>query len=193
MLKRKVKLTYDVMLKRKVKLTYKDYTNLGDEKRYELIEGELYMVPSPGSYHQTVLLNLLDFFRAYIKKKKAGVVFCAPLDVVLAPNDVLQPDVLFISKGRMDIVTENNIQGAPDLVVEILSPGTLERDKIVKKHLYEKHGVKEYWIVDPVGKLVEVLTLKEEGFEFFGTFFLDDQLSSPLLKGLKVPLKEVFK
>ena len=69
----------------------------------------------------------------------------------------------------------------------------LERDKIVKKYLYEKHRVKEYWIVDPVGKLVEVLTMKEEGFEFFGTFFLDDQLSSPLLKELEVPLKEVFK
>ena len=181
------------MLKRKVKLTYKDYTNLGDEKRYELIEGELYMTPSPNVYHQTVLGRLFVFLTSFIEEKQLGATFCAPLDVVLTPNDVLQPDVLFISKGRMGIITENNIQGAPDLVVEILSPGTLERDKIVKKYLYEKHGVKEYWIVDPVGKLVEVLTLKEEGFEFFGTFFLDDQLSSPLLKELKVPLKEVFK
>jgi len=181
------------MLKRKVRLNYTDYANLEDEKRYELIEGELFMVPSPGSYHQIILLNLLDFLRHHIKKTKAGIVVCAPLDVVLTPNDVVQPDILFISKERINIVTERNIQGAPDLVVEILSPGTLERDKIVKKHLYEKHGVKEYWIVEPVGKLIEVLTLKEEGFQFFGSFFLDDVLQSPLLKKLKIPLKEVFK
>lgn len=181
------------MLKRKVRLTYRDYAILDDDKRYELIEGELYMTPSPTSYHQSVLLNLLDFFRAYIRKKRSGAVFCAPLDVVLTPGDVVQPDILFISNENKGIITEKNIQGAPDLAVEILSPGSLERDRIVKKYLYEKHGVKEYWIVEPVGKFIEVLTLKENRFEFVGTFFFDDVLTSPLLKGLKIPLKEVFK
>ncbi len=180
------------MLKRKVKLTYEDYASLRDDKRYELIEGELYMVPSPDFYHQSILGNLWDFLRSFTKEKQLGIVLCAPLDVVLSENNVLQPDILFISKERMGITTEKNIRGAPDLVVEILSLGTLERDKIVKKSLYGKYGVKEYWIVDPVGKLIEVLTLKEEGFEVFGIFFLDDELSSPLLKGLKVPLKGIF-
>lgn len=181
------------MLKRKVRLSYTDYANLEDENRYELIEGELFMVPSPGFYHQTVLGNLFKLLIRFIEKTKAGIVVCAPLDVVLSPNDVVQPDILFISKERMNIVTEKNIQGAPDLVVEILLPSTLERDKIVKKYLYEKHGVKEYWIVEPVGKLNEILTLKDEGYEFFGSFFLDDTLQSPLLKKLRIPLKEVFK
>ncbi|MBI2486617.1 MAG: Uma2 family endonuclease [Deltaproteobacteria bacterium] len=181
------------MLKRKIKLTYKDYASLEDDKRYELIEGELYMVPSPGFYHQSVLINLLNFLINFVKKKQLGIVLCAPMDVVLTENDVVQPDILFISNENRGIITETNIKGASDLVVEILSPNTLERDKIVKKAIYEKHGVKEYWIVDPTGKLVEVLTLKEEGFEFFGTYFLDDELTSPLLKKLKIPLKEIFK
>ena|ERR1700756_3867464 len=180
------------MLKRKVKLTFEDYSSLSDDKRYELIEGELYMVPSPGFYHQSVLGNLWDFLRGFAKEKRLGIVLCAPLDVVLSDDNVLQPDIIFISKERGGIVTEKSIRGAPDLIVEILSPGTLERDKIVKKSLYGKYGVKEYWIVDPTGKLIEVLTLREEGFEVFGIFFLDDELTSMLLKNLRIPLREVF-
>jgi Uma2 family endonuclease len=180
------------MLKRKIKLTYKDYASLGDDKRYELIEGELYMVPSPDFSHQSVLGNLWDYLRNFTKKRQLGIVLCAPLDVVFPDNNVLQPDILFISKERMGIITEKNIKGAPDLLVEILSTGTLERDKIVKKSLYEKYGVKEYWIVDPTGKQVEVLTLKEEGFEVSGIFFSDDELTSPLLKKLRISLKEIF-
>jgi Uma2 family endonuclease len=181
------------MLKRKIKLTYRDYANLQDDKRYELIEGELYLVPSPGFYHQSVLVNLSNFLTNFIKKKQLGIVLCAPMDVILTENDVVQPDILFISNENRGIITEQNVKGAPDLVVEILSPGTLERDKIVKKYLYEKHGVKEYWIVEPVGKFIEVLTLQEKGFEFFGTFFFGDQLESPLLRKLRIPLKEIFK
>ncbi len=180
------------MLKRKVRLTYEDYASLSDDKRYELIEGELYITPSPDVYHQNVLAKLFVFLRNFTEKKQLGIVLCAPLDVVLSENDVLQPDILFISKGRSEIITEKNIRGAPDLVVEILSAGTLERDKIVKKNLYERHGVREYWIVDPTGKFIEVLTLQKEGFEVYGIFFLDDELTSPLLKKLTIPLKQIF-
>ncbi|HWP91863.1 MAG TPA: Uma2 family endonuclease [Thermodesulfobacteriota bacterium] len=181
------------MLKKQIKFTYTDYINLKDDKRYELIEGELYLVPSPNTYHQAVLGNLWDSLRSHVKKKRLGTVLCAPLDVVLSENDVVQPDILFIYNENRGIITEHNIKGAPDLVVEILSLGTLERDKIVKKYLYEKHGVKEYWIVEPVGRFIEVMTLEKEGFEFLGTFFFRDQLESPLLRKLRIPLKEIFK
>jgi len=181
------------MLKKQIKFTYTDYINLKDSKRYELIEGELYMVPSPSFYHQSVLGNLWDYLRTNTKKKRLGIVLSTPIHVVLTENDVVQPDILFISNENSGIVTEQNVKGAPDLIVEILSSGTLERDKIVKKYLYEKHGVKEYWIVEPVGKFIEVLTLEKGGFEFFGTFFLADDLDSLVLKKLRIPVRKIFK
>src|SRR3989337_2524253 len=178
------------MLKEKKRVTYNDYLTLPEEKRYEILEGELFMVPAPDFYHQIVSGNVEFPLREFVKKNNLGIVVAAPVDVVLSPEDVLQPDVLFISREKRYIITEKNVSGAPDLVIEILSPSTQERDKIVKRDLYSKYGVKEYWIVDPITKSIEVMSLSREGIKLYGIFLKEDTLTSPLINGLSIPLHE---
>lgn len=180
------------MLKTKIKYTYNDYAQMDDDKRYELIEGELYMVPAPGFQHQTISRDLGVVLWEFVKKNNLGTVLYAPFDVVLSETDVVQPDIIFVSKERMGLMTEKNLRGAPDLAIEILSTATRERDKLVKKRLYREYGVKEFWIVDPDRRTIEIMVLKETGFETFGIYFIDDELTSPLLKGFRFYLKEVF-
>ncbi|HHT9119750.1 MAG TPA: Uma2 family endonuclease [Candidatus Hypogeohydataceae bacterium YC41] len=175
-----------------VKFTYQDYLHLPEDRRYELIEGELFMVPSLLTYHQEVSGNLDFIVREFVKKRGLGKVFSAPTDVVLSNEDVVQPDIFFIEKGRLGIIKEKNIQGAPDLIVEILSPSLRYRDKVHKKKLYQKYGVKEYWIVDPQKRQIEHLWLEEGGYRTIGIYGLEDTIESPMLKGLKVMLREVF-
>jgi Uma2 family endonuclease len=176
-----------------IKFTYKDYKSLpeSETKRYELIEGELIMVPSPNTYHQRISGNLVFLLRDFVKKNKLGEVFYAPLDVHLGEN-VVQPDILFVSKAHSKIITEEEILGAPDLVIEILSPATSERDQTYKKTLYARHGVQEYWIVDPQEKTVEVMTLGKEEFENSGSYGKMDTMKSPIFPGLTINLCDVF-
>lgn len=178
------------MAKAAIKFTYQDYLLLPEEKRYELIEGELFMVPSPDVEHQELSRDLEQILWEFVKRNDLGTVFYAPLDVVLSEEDVVQPDILFVSKERSHIIKEKNIQGAPDLVIEILSPATSERDRILKRKLYAKYGVKEYWIVDPEEKSIEVSTLGKKGFKTIGIY--KTSLQSPLLKGLFIDLSEIF-
>ncbi len=180
------------MPKTRIRFTYEDYLQLPEDKRYELMEGEFYMIPSPGWSHQTISKNLFRILDDYITSRKLGETRFAPLDVVLSEEDVVQPDILFISKERSFIITERNIQGAPDLVIEILSPGTRERDRGLKRKLYAKYGVEEYWIVDPEEQSIEVLKLSEAGFETAGVYKKGGILSSPLLEGLHLNLEEIF-
>ena len=181
-----------LMLKEKTRMTYDDYLALPDEKRYELMEGELFMVPAPDFYHQIVSGNIQFYLMDFVKKRNLGVVVDAPVDVVMSPEDVLQPDILFISRENRHIITKKNVSGAPDLVIEILSPSTQERDKLVKRDIYSKYGVKEYWIVDPVGKNIEVMTSGSKGYKLHAIFLNDEVLTSPLIEGFSLPLKEVF-
>lgn len=180
------------LLRKKVRFNYQDYLFLPSEKRYELIEGDLHMVPAPLTYHQKVQMNLLLFLVSFVRDHDLGEVLPAPVDVVLSDEDVVQPDILFISKARLGILTEKNVQGAPDLVVEILSHSSREWDREIKKKLYEKHGVVEYWIADPDAKAVEVYSFTEEGFRLVQTYPRPSKLSSPLLKDLRIPLEKVF-
>jgi Uma2 family endonuclease len=180
------------MSKTAVKFTYQDYLHLPEDRRYEIIEGELFMVPAPELYHQDISRNLEFILWEFVKKRELGKIYYAPTDVVLSPEDVVQPDILFIEKGRLGIVKEKNIQGAPDLIIEILSPSLRYRDRVHKKKLYQRHGVKEYWIVDPVKKQIEQMCLEESGYRTLGVYGLEDLLESPTLKGIKVKLKEVF-
>lgn len=180
------------MLKTKLKYTYDDYATLDDDRRYELIEGELYMVPAPNFQHQTISRDLGVVLWEFVKENNLGIVLYAPFDVVLSETDVVQPDIIFVSKGKLGLITEKNLRGAPELAIEILSTSTKERDKLVKKKLYMEYGVKEFWIVDPDKKAIEVMVLKETGFETVGIYFIDDKLISPLLKGFRLDLKEVF-
>ena len=183
--------------KSQIKFTYEDYKSLpvSETKRYELLGGELVLVPSPTEYHQRVSGNLVFILRKFVREREAGRIYYAPLDVVLGEGDdreVVQPDIFFISKERAEVIAEEEIRGAPDLVIEIISPGTEDRDRHYKKTLYARYGVNEYWIVDPKAKTVEVYTLGERGFELAGIYKATEVLTSPLLPGLKVNLKEVF-
>src|SRR3972149_6548820 len=173
------------------KFTYDDYLLLPEDKHYELIEGELIMVPSPGFKHQEILLTLAQVLSKFVKENNLGKIIIAPFDVVLASTDVVQPDILFISRERFSIITEANIQGPPDLGVEILS-SNLEKDQVIKRKLYAKFGVKEYWIVDPEGKNVEVMELEEKGFRTVAIFKSNDVLTSKTFPGLNLRIKEVF-
>jgi Uma2 family endonuclease len=174
-------------------VTYDDYLTLpADGKRYEIIEGELYMTPAPFTDHQRILGRLFRLFDEFVRKNNVGEVFVAPADVVLSMTDVVQPDILFISKERSHIITKKNIIAAPDLVVEILSESTAATDRTVKKALYEKYGVKEYWIVGPQLEAIECFSLKEATFTLVGSFKKNESFESVLLKGLRINLNEVF-
>jgi len=172
--------------------TYEDYLNLEDEKRYEVLNGRLEEMPAPTPLHQDVSGNLYVLLRKFLEGK--GKVLYAPLDVVLEDRYVLQPDIVFISKGRLGIIGEKAIMGPPDLVVEIVSPATIRRDTVVKKDIYEKHGVKEYWIVYPEERAVEVWVLNDESkYELFSVAESEGKVKSKVLQELEVDLKEVFK
>jgi len=176
----------------KAKLTYNDYLKTPDDKRYELIEGELIMTPSPVTYHQWVSKNIEYELERFVREKKTGRIFDAPYDVCLDNENVLQPDILYISRERFSIIEEKNIQGAPDLIVEILSESTAYNDLIKKKKLYAKHGVREYWIVDPGEKSIEVYSLVRKEYVLSSSFSINDNLISPLLTGLNIELASVF-
>ncbi len=172
--------------------TYEDYLNITDDKRYELIEGELIMVPAPFTYHQKISRELEFELLKFVKENNLGEVLYAPCDVVLSNENVVQPDILFISKERLNIIGEKNIQGPPDIAIEIVSEDSAYRDLIQKKRLYMQSGVKEFWLVIPKEKQAEVYILEKEGYQLFKRYGEGDILKSPLLKGLTIELKKIF-
>ena len=178
--------------KPRIKFTYEDYKNAPEDRRYELLDGDLVVVPSPRESHQRVLVTLTSQLDGIVRGMGLGHLYVAPFDVVLSDTDVVQPDLLFITSERESIITEENVRGAPDLVIEILSPSTADRDRTFKRSLYARSGVKEFWIVDPVDKMVEVLRLGEHGFELEATYGEDDTLTSAILSGVSLSLNEVF-
>lgn len=180
------------MHKARVKFNYHDYLHLPEEKRYELIEGDLYMVPSPSVNHQRVSRNIFELLLDHIRKNMLGEVLYAPCDVVLSDEDVFQPDILFVSKERSPIIKELCIKGPPDLVIEILSPSTAERDLSIKKKLYFKFGIKEYWVVDIEARKVEVMIMGEEGFETLRIFSEGSHLRSHIIKDLNIDVRNIF-
>jgi len=177
-----------------IKFSYRDYKSLpeSDTKRYELIEGELIMVPSPTTYHQRIAGNLEYVLREFMESRNLGFIYHAPCDVVLSEENVFQPDIFFITRERSEIITEENIQGPPDLVIEILSPSTAERDRTHERTLYARHGVREYWIVDPDERTVKIMILKEKGLDVVGLYQGKARVESPLLPGLVIDLKQIF-
>ena len=148
-----------------IKFTYEDYLNTPEDKRYELLDGDLVALSSPEEFHQRISILLGSKLVQFAVEHSLGRIYHAPFDVVLSDMDVVQPDLIFVSNERADIITPANIQGAPDLVVEILSPSTAARDKTFKRSLYARHGITEYWMVDLTEKTITVLRLDERGFE----------------------------
>ena len=175
-----------------VKFTYEDYLNAPEDKRYELLDGELVPIPTPGERHQSISILLGSKLVQFAYENSLGRVYHAPFDVVLSDVDVVQPDLLFVSNERSHIITPANIQGAPDLVVEILSPSTAERDRTFKRTLYANHGVNEYWMVDPTAKDITVLLLGERGYEVVDSYGEGATLTSPTLQGFTLNIGDLF-
>ena len=175
-----------------VKFTYEDYRNAPEDKRYELLDGELIMTPSPGELHQSVSALLGWKLIQFVAENRLGKVYSAPFDVVLSDLDVVQPDLIFVSNERAHIITPANIQGGPDLVVEILSPSTAERDKTFKRALYARHGVKEYWMVDTAAKTITILLLGERRYEVVGIYGEGETLGSPTLQSFRLKIGDLF-
>ncbi|TVL98290.1 MAG: restriction endonuclease [Candidatus Brocadia sp. WS118] len=182
-----------IVVEKKVKkYTYKDYCKISDDKSYELIDGELLMTPSPITNHQRISRKLEFILEKFITENKLGELFDAPYDVYFDNENVVQPDLLFIPKDRLHIIGKKNVQGAPDLVIEIISENSAYRDMVQKKKLYAKFGVKEYWIVIPEGEEIEIYTLKDTAYQLYKAYGKGTVLESPLLKGLTLTLMDIF-
>jgi len=180
------------MRQARVRFTYNDYLLLPEDKRYEILDGDLYVVAAPNTRHQRVSRKLEVALIQHTEDKGLGEILRAPYDVIFSEENVVQPDILFVRKERAGIIGEMNLQGAPDLVIEILSAGTRSKDLDLKRKIYAGFGVQEYWIVDPELATVEVLVWSELGYITAGVCGKSDRLSSPLLPDLNVPLSEVF-
>jgi len=158
----------------------------------EIWDGEMIMSPAPSFFHQVIVGRVEEALRHWVKARRLGVVASSPLDVVLAPELVVQPDIVFISKVRLGIIKQH-ISGAPDLAVEVVSPERRKRDYKLKKERYEQYGVREYWIVDPQEKLMEIWWLNEDGFyELTGRFTGKQHATSKLLPGFKLSVDQIF-
>ncbi len=179
------------------RLTYDDFLLLPDDgKRHEIIDGAHYVTPSPNLRHQDLVGRLYLAIGVYLATRPGtGRLFLAPLDVVLSYHDIVEPDLLFVAADQRDILTEKNVQGPPALVVEVLSKSTRKRDAQIKRRLFERTGVREYWLVDPEldsvqvfrpveGRLRRVVELTSED---------DDTLTTPLLPGCAIGLRELFR
>ena len=176
------------------RLTYDDLDAIPQERpgdRHELIDGELVVTPSPIPAHQLVSRNLFRHLDRYISAGNLGETIYAPVDIRLTPDNVLIPDIVFIAKDRLHVIGPRAVDAPPDLVVEILSPGTRQRDLTVKRDLYAQFGVREYWVVDPAARTVEVL-------ERFGNSYQpvplaeDGTIQSRVLPEFRLTLETVF-
>ncbi len=174
--------------------TYEDYRRLPDDGwRYEIIEGELYMSPAPEPIHQEYGFEVAVAFRNFGKKHNLGKVYTAPIDVILPGlASPVQPDVLFIVKNRLHIVKKGRIEGAPDIIVEILSPSNWIVDRREKFDIYAKAGVREYWIVDPETQTIEIYTRRDDKLQLAQKFSSGETVESALLPGLRLAVKDVF-
>jgi Uma2 family endonuclease len=156
----------------------------------ELWNGELIVSAAPNPNHQTLVGNIWSKINDFAREKNLGRAYPSPVDVVLSSHRVVQPDVLFVSKENAGIV-QDRIRGVPDLTVEVISEGSWRRDRIDKKELYAQFGVKEYWIVDPEARTLEIFALTEEGYKLHARGTEDDQVKSKLLPGLSISFREV--
>jgi len=178
------------------KLTYDDFLCFPDDgRRHELIEGEHYVTPSPSERHQRVSLELSLALGSYLRSGRIGRLYYAPFDVVLSNHDVVEPDLLVVLSDQDRILTEQNVRGAPAIVVEILSPGTRRRDETLKRTLYARAGVREYWMIDPDRKTIVVCHQASSGGQGPAVALAaasGDVLTSLLLPGFSLALTSLF-
>ena len=178
------------------RLAYDDFLRFPDDERHEIIDGEHYVTPSPTVRHQVFVGRVHYAIESFLREHAGlGRVFVARLDVVFTLWDVVEPDLLFVAADQSEIVTEKNVQGAPALVIEILSPGTRKTDEHIKRRLFEREGVREYWLVDPELDLVNVFRRRSDGSfpcEVELSREAHDILTTPVMPGLSIPLDELL-
>jgi Uma2 family endonuclease len=176
------------------KLTYDEFQTLPRDgsKRFELIEGEVFMTPSPNTSHQRAVARLLRALADFADEHDLGEVFIAPYDIVFSKWTALEPDLLFVGKEQRSIITDANVQGVPDLVIEILSPSNKEYDRDTKLRAYEKAGVPEIWYFDPEDKTAEILNLGSDGRYRVTRLSANAGITSRVFPGLSLMLDRVF-
>lgn len=183
----------NTILTEEIRLTYEDYAKLpNDGHRYELVDGELFMSPAPKPKHERVQINLFLILRSFIERHNLGELFVAPLDVVLDEHTVMQPDLFFITRGRLSLVGEVNIQGPPDLVIEVESDYDSRADWVKKLKAYDRFGVKEVWYVRPSYRNVEVRRRVGDRLELVARLSGIEKLTSPLFRRFRIPLKKIW-
>lgn len=178
---------------RKYPLTYHEYVLFPkDRNRREILEGELFVTPSPKFLHQKISYRLSLFLGNHIEPHRLGTLLTAPMDVVLSPHNIVQPDLLLIAKGREKIITDDNIRGAPDLIVEIVSPASASEDRIHKHQVYARYAVRHYWIIDPDNRSLEAYQLKGRRYRLVGKYSGADTFQPSLFPGLSLHLAELW-
>jgi len=175
----------------KIKLTREDLAAMPqDGKRYEIMEGELYVTPSPTIRHQDIVGKLYRLLCRTLYDTGMGPVYVAPVDVVFDEENVVQPDVFFVRSQRLDIIQQNYVKGPPDLVIEVLSPGTKHRDLKIKSASYARFGVPIYWVVDPLAQCIDVYLFQDHAFQSVGRFGENDTIELEGLPGFR--LENIF-
>ena len=175
------------------KLDFEQFRQLPDDgRRYELVRGEAHLTPSPATKHQIILARIHASLEGYISRTHLGRVLFAPLDVRLSTDTALQPDLIFVANAHAAIVQEDYIRGAPDLVVEILSPSTAAHDRATKLPLYAEAGLKELWMIDPQAKTVEMPKLQGNKYLVEAALAGSRALTSTYFPGWELPLQDLF-
>jgi len=173
--------------------TYEDYLRLPDDGyHYQIIKGVLFMTAAPAIKHQDVVRNLLVALHLFVKERRRGKVYDSPVDVQLSEQTVVEPDIIFVARERLSIIKESYVEGAPDLIVEILSPSNWVVDRRDKFAVYEAAGVREYWIVDPDVRTVEIYSLRQGQYALLERYEPGQTVQSELLTGFEIPVDNIF-
>jgi Uma2 family endonuclease len=177
------------VLEHATRWNYEEYYKLADDQRHEIIDGQLLMAPAPDTWHQDWARSLFRILDEHVRKHGLGKVFFAPLDVVLDPENTVEPDLVYIATANLGSIQRRAIFGVPDLLVEIVSPSSVQRDRYDKKELYARFGVREYWVADPANHALEVLTLKAGRYELHCLVEQQGNVNSLVLPGVEFDLK----
>ncbi len=177
-----------------IKLTYADFAALPEDgKRYEILDGDLYVSPSPQTDHQRVIARFFRLLSNHVDRHELGEVFIAPYDVLLGEHDIVEPDIIFVSKAKLGIVKKEHIEGIPDLLIEIVSPSRPEYDLRDKRNQYARCGVPWYWIVNPQERWVKELQLSGAAYQETAHCAGDDVFEPKLFPGLRIELSRIWK
>lgn len=177
----------------RIRLTYEDYLELPDDgKRYEILDGDLEVTPSPTTTHQRVSRDLGRILDDYVRKEELGEILYAPTDVILAPTTIVVPDLVFIAAARSKIITKRAIEGPPDLLVEILSDSTARRDRTRKASLYFRYGVPHYWLIDPDARILETYERGKRRYRRTGRYSGDSTAHAEPFEELVLDLRNVW-